>query len=87
MDLMFVGVKYMDLPQFLRGLEVVEPNDADVSLIRERLDKLGSSDRIFVISSNNRRYHVVAAVLQISENELDIFDNPFAKFTIENSDS
>ena len=77
MDLMFLGVEYMDLPRFLRGFEVVEPNDADVSLIRERLDKLGSSDRIFVISSNNRRYHVVAAALQISENEREIFDSPF----------
>lgn len=76
---MFVGVKYMDLPRFLRGLEVEEPNDADVSLIRERLDKLGSEDRIFVIISNNRRYHVVAAALQILENELDIFDSPFAQ--------
>ena len=69
----------MDLPRFLRGLEVDEPNDADVSIIRERMDKPGSSDRIFVIRSNNRRYYVVAAGLQISENELDIFDSPFAQ--------
>jgi hypothetical protein len=64
-DLIFAGVEYMDLPRFLRGLEVEEPNDADVSIIRERLDKQGSSDRIFVIRSNNRRYHVVAAALKI----------------------
>ena len=77
LDLMFVGVKYMDLPVVLGGLEVVEPNDADVSLINERLDKLWRDDRIFVIISNNRRYHVVAAALQISENEREIFDSPF----------
>lgn len=76
---MFAGVEYMDLPRFLRGLEVDEPNDADVSIIGERLDTLGSSDRIFVIKSNNRRYHVVAAALKISENELAIFDSPFVQ--------
>lgn len=78
-DLIFAGVKYMDLPRILRGVEVDEPNAADASIIRERLDKQGTSDRIFVIKSNNRRYYVVAAALQIAENEFDIFDSPFSQ--------
>jgi hypothetical protein len=78
-DLIFAGVEYMDLPRFLRGVEVDEPNEADAAIMRERLDRQGTSDRIFVIKSNNRRYYVVAAALQISENEVDIFDSPFAQ--------
>ena len=77
-DLMFVAVEYIDLPRHLRGLEMEEPNEADISVIRERLGKpIGSEYSIFVIISDSRRYHVVAAALKISENELDIFDSPF----------
>ena len=76
-DLMFAGVEYMDLPRHLPGLEVDEPNEIDVSVINERLGESISSDSIFVVISDSRRYRVVAAALKIFENELDIFDSPF----------
>lgn len=76
-DLMFSGVEYMDLPRHLGQLEVQQPDETDVSFIGERLAKQGSSDSIFVLTSDNRRYRVVAAALTVSENELDIFESPF----------
>lgn len=76
-DLMFVDVVYMELPRFLRGVELEEASETDISIIRERLSKQDSSDSIFIIKSEGRRYRVVAAALKISENELDIFDSPF----------
>ena len=76
-DLIFSGVEYVDLPRHLGQLEVQHPDEADISFIGERLAKQGSSNSIFVLTSDSRRYHVVAAALTISENELDIFDSPF----------
>lgn len=76
-DLMFAGVEYMDLPRHLGQLEVHEPDETDISFIRERLPKRGSSDKIFVLISNGRRYRIVAAGMKVSENELEIFDSPF----------
>lgn len=55
----------MELPRFLRGIEVDEPNEIDISVINERLGQSISSDSIFVVSSGSRRYHVVAAALKI----------------------
>jgi len=47
-DLMFAAVEYRDLPRHLRGLEMDEPNEADISVIRERLGKsIGSEYSIF----------------------------------------
>lgn len=77
-DLVFVGVEYMDLPRHLGEVEVHEPDEIDLSFIRERLRKQDSSDKIFVLTSDSRRYRVVAAALKISENELGIFESPFA---------
>lgn len=76
-DLMFAGVEYMDLPRHLGQLEVHEPDETDISFSRERLPKRGSSDSIFVLMSDSRRYRIVAAGMKVSENELDIFDSPF----------
>lgn len=76
-DLIFTGVEYMDLPRFLGGIELDDPKEADVSIIRERLDKQFASDSMFVITTGSHRYYVVAAALKISEHELDIFDSPF----------
>jgi hypothetical protein len=76
-DLMFAGVEYMDLPRHLRQIEVHEPDETDISFIRERLPKQGSSDKIFVLISNDRRYRIVAAGMKVCENELGYFDNPF----------
>lgn len=67
----------MELPRFLRGVELDEPTETDISVINERLSKQGSSESTFVIKSEERRYRVVAVALKISENELDIFDSPF----------
>lgn len=76
-DLMFFGVEYMDLPRHLGQLEVQQPDETDISFIRERLAKLDSSDSIFVLISGSRRYRVVAAAMKIAENEREIFDTPF----------
>ena len=74
---MFAGVIYMDLPRHLGQIEIQQPDETDVSFIRERLPKQGSSDKIFVLISNGRRYRVIAAAMQVSENELEIFESPF----------
>ncbi len=34
-DLKFADVQYMELPRFLRGIEVDEPNEIDISVINE----------------------------------------------------
>jgi hypothetical protein len=76
-DVMFVGVEYVDLPRFLPDLEVDEPNDDDVARAEERLGKPVERQWVVVLKSQGRRFVVVAAAVQAVESEMEIFDTPF----------
>lgn len=77
MDLMFVGVEYVDLPRFLPDLEVDDPLDEDLSRAQERLGKPIERPSVVVLKSQGRRYIVVAAAVKATESDMEIFDSPF----------
>lgn len=76
LDIVFVGVEYFALPRMFNGVAVDRGNEDDRTEVNV---KVGSVDaqRLFVVLSGGRRYHVVAVACRISENEDDIFDSPF----------
>lgn len=76
-DLMFFDVEYVDLPRFLHGLEIDDPEDADMARAQERLGKHVELRTVTILKSLERRYMVIAAVMKVVESDMDIFDNPF----------
>ena len=76
-DLMFVGVEYVDLPRYLPDLEVDDPNDEDLARAQERLGKPVERKSVVVLKTEGRHYVVVAVAVMAVESDMDIFDSPF----------
>lgn len=76
-DLMFVGVEYVDLPRFLPDLEIDEPEEPDIARAQERVGKPVERQSVIVLMSQGRRHIVVAAAMKAVESDMDIFDSPF----------
>jgi hypothetical protein len=76
-DLVFVGVEYVDLPRSLPELQLVEPTTDDVSRAAERLGREVPPKAVNVLTCLGRRYLVVGVLTEINENELELFELPF----------
>lgn len=76
-DIMFSGVEYMDLPRYLRSLEIDEPRDTDIAFAAERLGKLVDAKAVTVLKSGKNRHVVVATAVKVAESSMDIFESPF----------
>ena len=76
-DIAFAGVEYVDLPRYLRELEIDGPTEADVAFAVERLGKPVEAKAITVIKSNGKRHIVVAEAVKVTESDMDIFESPF----------
>jgi hypothetical protein len=75
-DLLFDGVELISCPRMLRGLELVEPQPADVTRAAELVGVVRPSQKVFVLVSQGVRALVVAAVCWVDENRHDIFWSP-----------
>ena len=77
-DIAFVGVEYVDLPRYLRGLEIDEPTETDIAFAEDRLSKPVEANAVTVLKVNGKRHIVVAAAVTVTESDMDIFESPFA---------
>lgn len=76
-DLVFVGVDYMDLPRVLSGVVVFATSLDDIRRAEERLGRPVDRSTIRVLETEGRRHLVVAAHFSIEENDLDLGEVPF----------
>ena len=76
-DIMFCGVKYVDLPRQITNLEIDNPTEADMARATERLGKPLKQKNVIVLKSEDRRFLVVASVVKIVESDMDIMASPF----------
>ncbi len=76
-DLVFLGVEYMSLPRVFRGLTLERATAEDLQLLEAALGKAPEPDCVRMLVSGGRRFAVVAASVDVSENDWDIFDSPF----------
>jgi hypothetical protein len=76
-DLMFVGVEYVELPRLLDSLQIDTPTADEVRHVGQRLGRTVQATEVTVLVSNGRRYVVVAVALRVAESDMDIFDSPF----------
>ena len=79
-DLVFVGVEYLDLPTSLHGVTIGTAVDTDVGRARDALGKPVGTNEVFVLESGRRRCLVVAASGRIEENDLDLFETSLERF-------
>jgi hypothetical protein len=77
-DVMFYNVEYMGLPSVLPDLQIEDPDQEDIAFISSRLGKAVQMERVFVLKSGNHRHVVVAGGATVAENNMALFDSPFA---------
>lgn len=76
-DIAFAGVEYVDLPRYLRELEIDEPEEADIAFAEHRLGRPIEAKAVFVLKVEGKRHIVVAAAVRVTESDMDIFESPF----------
>ncbi|WP_135550796.1 hypothetical protein [Paenibacillus cymbidii] len=76
-DIMFFDVTYVELPRNISNLKIEEVKDDDVRYVMEKIYKPIRTENITILSSNDKRYLVVASLMKIVENDLDMFELPF----------
>lgn len=76
-DLIFVGVEYLAVPDVLAGVTLERGGDTDVARVRAAIGDAELS-HVFVVVSGGRRHTIVAAACRVVENDSDIFDSPIS---------
>jgi hypothetical protein len=77
-DLLFVGVKYVDLAQKLSGPSLIVGDEADSIAVSRALSRsLSANESVVALVAAGRRNLVVATAFEVQEIEGDIFDSPF----------
>lgn len=76
-DIMFFDVDYVEIPRNLSNLKIEEAKDEDVLYVKEKICKTVKLENIIILTSNNKRYLIVASIMKVVENELDMFELPF----------
>lgn len=77
-DLMFWGVRYVDLAAELpAGLEIAAPDKTDLAFLAGRLEAPPAPETVFVLKTRTKRYRVVAAGLKVAESMLAATESPF----------
>jgi hypothetical protein len=81
-DLMFFAVRYVNIPTFLNGIEIVDVVPDEVSNISAMIGRTVQTSDVFVFLSEGQRFVVVSGAMKISENEMDIFETEFKDFRL-----
>ena len=74
-DIIFTAVCYIEIPQKMNGIEIVETTQEDVEYITRRIGD--TSKTITVLWCENRKYYVVSSRVDVQENDLVFYELPF----------
>jgi hypothetical protein len=77
LDVICVGVKYMAVPRAMKGLELADATDEELSGLASVLGRPVKADEVSVLISQGHRHVVVASRISVAENDWDIFESPF----------
>jgi hypothetical protein len=76
-DLIFVGVEYVDLPRHLPGVTVDTPTPDEVQWVSGRVGRPVEASKVTVVVTEGRRHLVLASFFKSETNNLDLFEYPF----------
>jgi hypothetical protein len=79
-DLVFVGVQYLELPTMLKELALVEPKAVERERVAQVLGRSIPEDQVFVLSTGQSRFLVVAAAMRSFENDLSFLESSLESF-------
>ncbi len=79
-DIKFIGVSYVNLPTVITDILFLEPSIEEISKITFLIQYKPEKDKIFVLSSLDNRYIIVAKSCEILEHKLDIFETTLECF-------
>jgi len=80
-DILFFGVEYVDLASTMKGVSFDQPTDRDYEAVAQRMGKsVQIPKKLFVIVSSGIRYYVVAAYMNVQENQLDFMESSLEYF-------
>lgn len=68
-DLFFYATSYVEIKDFFRGVQIESPSKKEIAYLKQRTT-IDERTNAYVITSENKRYFIVAASLSIFENEL-----------------
>lgn len=80
LDVIFVGVEYLDLPTRLEGIEILPGDADDVRDAQRGHGKPVGRECVFALSSTGRRHIVVATSVRELANDLDLFESSLETF-------
>lgn len=75
LDLMFVGVEYIELPAVIEGLELAESSAEDHRVAAQRIGHPVPAGHVFVLATAGRRHLVVAGGLTVLENDRELMQS------------
>ena len=61
-DIVFLGVAWMDVPDVLRGLVIEKGNEEDLHRVVARLGQVPHEEKVFALVAEGRRFLVVGSV-------------------------
>lgn len=76
-DLVFLGVDYMCLPAWFRGLSLDQATPDELQHLGAAMGRIPKLSEVTVLVSAGKRFPVVAASVVVSENDWDCFESPF----------
>ena len=79
LDLIFVGVDYLALPDSMNGISIVPANEAEMEFASAFFD---SYSKVTVLETGGKRHMVIAAKFRVFENDLDLFESSLESFNI-----
>lgn len=77
LDLVFVGVSYMNVPNSFDGLAVEGATPNEHAHVEQLLGETVPREWVRTLHSGGQRFVVVAAGYSLSENDWDVFESPF----------
>lgn len=79
-DIVFVGVEYLNLPSRLEGVTLITAEPVEIARAETAVGRQLDPQQVFVLSSGGHRYMVVAVAMNVLENELDLFESSLERF-------
>lgn len=80
LDILFVGVSYLEIPVYLGEFQFDEANFRDLEHLKQRYPfEFYASTKVFVLATQKFRYYIVAAHCTLKRNELEMLESPLQR--------
>ncbi len=79
-DIYFADIKYIEMPSISIYLYIKKATKEDVEYLRKKIEIDIAIEDVRVMISGKYKYYIVASIMNIMENDLDLFKLPFYTF-------